>query len=173
MTEKEKLIRSLCINKIYTYLRVFSFSSTIERTPGNILKLCILDNKHMKKLLTLILITAFASSVANAAENKSEGQNRRGGPEQMVRMKEYLGLSDEQAEQIMEIRQNGGGRQEIQAIFTEEQRQLIHERRSQGKGQGRNQTGNRANRQGGRDRSHQATEPSEDQENTEPTSENG
>ena len=141
----------------------------------------------MKNLFTLILLTAFLTTVANAAENKPdgqnntggqerpEGQNRRGSPDQMARMKEHLGLSDEQTAQIIEIRKNGGGRQEIQAIFTEEQRQLIRERRGQGKGQRRNQSGNkpRANGQGTPGPSDQTTEPTEGQESTEPASDSG
>lgn len=51
-----------------------------------------------------------------------DGQHRR-------HMKEKLGLTDEQLEQIRQIRENGGGRDEIRAVLTEEQRALLDEQR--------------------------------------------
>ncbi len=53
----------------------------------------------------------------------------------MDHMRSYLALSDEQVEQMREVRENGGGREEISAILTDEQRekmQALHERRGKG-----------------------------------------
>lgn len=53
----------------------------------------------------------------------------------MDRMRSYLALSDEQVAQMREVRENGGGRDEINAILTDEQREkmeALHERRGKG-----------------------------------------
>ena len=51
------------------------------------------------------------------------GKGPKGGDrkERMERMREHLELSDAQVEQIREIRQNGGGRNEVRAVLTEDQ----------------------------------------------------
>ena len=54
----------------------------------------------------------------------------------MRRMQENLGLSDEQVTQMREIRENGGGREDIRAILTDEQLATMKERRGQNKGKG-------------------------------------
>jgi len=98
----------------------------------------------MKMVLILILALAVVSAATYAGDN----EGNRGG-DRMARMQEHLGLSDEQMKQIREIRENGGGREEIRAVFTDEQRALMKERRAQmeasggkgrgGKGHGRGQ----------------------------------
>lgn len=58
--------------------------------------------------------------------------NNKGGREQrMTRMQENLGLSDEQ---MHEIREQGGGREEMHAILTDEQRATMEARRKNNKG---------------------------------------
>ena len=73
-------------------------------------------------------LMAGACVVAMAAGNVYANEDHRGkGPqggdrkERMERMREHLELSDAQVEQIREIRQNGGGREEVRAVLTEEQ----------------------------------------------------
>ncbi len=89
----------------------------------------------MKKVLILILGLAVVS-----ATFAGHNEGKRGG-DRMARMQEHLGLSEEQVAQIREIRENGGNREEIRAVFTDEQRELLKERRAQmetrgGKGRG-------------------------------------
>ncbi len=90
----------------------------------------------MKMVLILILALAVVSTATFAGDN----EGNRGG-DRMARMQEHLGLSDEQMQQMREIRENGGGREEMRAVFTDEQRALMQERRAQmeangGKGRG-------------------------------------
>ncbi len=97
----------------------------------------------MKKVLILILGLAVVS-----ATFAGHDEGKRGG-DRMARMQEHLSLSDDQMKQIREIRENGGSREEMRAVFTDEQRALMKERRAQmeanggkgrgGKGQGRGQ----------------------------------
>ncbi len=98
----------------------------------------------MKMVLILILALAMVSTTTFAGDN----EGKRGG-DRMARMQEHLSLSDDQMKQIREIRENGGSREEMRAVFTDEQRALMKERRAQmeasggkgrgGKGQGRGQ----------------------------------
>lgn len=53
------------------------------------------------------------------------------GGERLERMQKRLGLSDEQVSQLREIRQRGGSREEIRAVFTDEQWTMMQERRRQ------------------------------------------
>ncbi len=85
----------------------------------------------MKKILISILVLAVTSTAAFAG-----GHEGRQGGDRMARMQEHLGLSDEQVAQIREIREKGGGREEMRAVFTDEQRKLMQERRAQMKARG-------------------------------------
>ncbi len=88
----------------------------------------------MKQLLILTLALALAASTAVAGDKRGQGMHgghRGGDPEQrMARMQERLGLSDAQVEQMREIRESGGGREEMREVLTEEQRAQIEERRA-------------------------------------------
>ncbi len=84
----------------------------------------------MKKVLILILGLAVVS-----ATFAGHNEGKRGG-DRMARMQEHLGLSEEQVAQIREIRENGGNREEIRAVFSDEQRELLKERRAQMKARG-------------------------------------
>ena len=86
----------------------------------------------MKKSLTIILGLALASSMALA--EKPESGRGKGNPEQRIqRMQKHLDLSDEQVSQIREIRANGGSREEIYGLLTEDQQRKMHEHRQQRK----------------------------------------
>jgi Spy/CpxP family protein refolding chaperone len=53
---------------------------------------------------------------------------RKPGKEERInRMREHLNLSDEQVSQIQNIKENGGGREEIATVLTDDQRQQMHE----------------------------------------------
>ena len=84
----------------------------------------------MKKSLTIILGLALASSMALA--EKPDGGRGKGNPEQrMQRMQKHLDLTDAQVSQIRDIRANGGGREEIRGVLTEDQQARAREHRQQ------------------------------------------
>ncbi len=84
----------------------------------------------MKRALILTLSLAVASAAAFAGDH----EGKRGSGDRMARMQESLGLSDDQMEQMREIRKNGGSREEMHAVLTDEQRALMEERRGQWQG---------------------------------------
>lgn len=83
----------------------------------------------MKKLVIPLLVLALSPlALAGPAGGK------RGG------MLESLNLTSEQRAQIKEIRASGGGREEIEAVFTQEQRERVAQWRDQnGKGREKRQ----------------------------------
>lgn len=90
----------------------------------------------MKKILIFVL--AVMSVTAYADKSVSEqGKGQRDGVDRIARMQEHLGLSNEQVEQIREIRKNGGGRDEIRAVLSDEQRVLAKEHKGNMKGKGK------------------------------------
>ena len=92
----------------------------------------------MKKSLTIVLGLALASSMALADKSEGgrspEGGRGKGDPEQrMQRMQKHLDLSDEQVTQMREIRANGGGREEMRGVLTEDQQTKAREHRQKRK----------------------------------------
>ena len=82
----------------------------------------------MKNSLTMILGLALASSMALA--DKPEGGRGKGDPEQrMQRMQKHLDLSDDQMSQMREIRSNGGSREDIRGVLSDDQQAKMHEHR--------------------------------------------
>ena len=77
------------------------------------------------------LILTLGLAVASAATFAGDSERKRGGGDRMARMQEHLGLSDEQMQQMREIRLNGGSREDIRAILTDEQRAIMEEHRAQ------------------------------------------
>jgi hypothetical protein len=59
----------------------------------------------------------------------------------MERMQKNLGLSDQQVTQIRQIRDNGGSKEEILAVLSDEQHELMKKRRAEMKGKGRKGSG--------------------------------
>ena len=86
----------------------------------------------MKKLLVLIL----AMSMASATTFAEDEENKSAMTDRMARMQKNLGLSDEQVAQIRQIRDNGGGKEEILAVLSDEQLELMKKRRAEMKGKG-------------------------------------
>ncbi len=101
----------------------------------------------MRKLLILILGLAVTSAVTYAGEDTGNNKGKHHGGDRMARMQENLGLSDEQVEQIRHIRETGGSREDMRAVFTEEQRALMKEHRGQSHG-GKKSHGKRHGRHG-------------------------
>ena len=55
----------------------------------------------------------------------------------VARMKEHLNLSDEQVQQMQEIREQGGTREDMHAVLTDEQRTQLEQARARHKGKNR------------------------------------
>jgi hypothetical protein len=72
----------------------------------------------------------------------------QGNKQRMAHIQQALGLSQEQMEQIREIRQNGGGREEIRGVLTDEQRATMDEHRAARQGQGQGKGRGKGGRQG-------------------------
>ena len=100
----------------------------------------------MKKLVAgavfLILLSATAHAqidrykVPEGSDTDSEqGEDQSRGGDRLARMQKNLDLSDEQVTQLREIRQRDGSREEVRAVFTDEQWALMQERRRQVKSQ--------------------------------------
>jgi Spy/CpxP family protein refolding chaperone len=95
----------------------------------------------MKKAITgIVFFTLMATSVHAASEGVEEGPGPKmrggGNGQRMAHFQQALGLSDEQVAQIHEIRQNGGGRDEVRGVLTDEQRALMDEHRANRQGRG-------------------------------------
>ena len=86
------------------------------------------------KYLAIVASLALASSLAIAEGHRGEGQGKHG--ERLKRMQQHLQLTDEQVEQIREIRRNGGNREDVRAVLTEEQIQKMEEHRARRAAQG-------------------------------------
>lgn len=96
----------------------------------------------MKHLFAAAAFLALLSATAHAqidrykvppdsgTDSKQAGSTPAGG-ERLERLQKRLGLSDEQVSRLREIRQRGGSREEIRAVFTDEQWALLQERRRQ------------------------------------------
>ena len=93
-------------------------------------------------LMTLLAVTAVAGHKEDGElqhydkNRQGQGEGRRGGGDRMARMQERLGLSDQQVIQMKEIRESGGGRKDMRAVLTEDQRSQIDAHRAQRKSQG-------------------------------------
>jgi Spy/CpxP family protein refolding chaperone len=91
----------------------------------------------MRTALALIftLLAVMAPAVAGEGDDP-DARGPRGGADRLARMQEHLDLSDEQVEKIRQIRESGGGREEIHAVLTEEQQAKLQERRDRARGRG-------------------------------------
>jgi hypothetical protein len=76
---------------------------------------------------------AAAILVLLSATALAQVEGKRAGADQLARMQKNLGLSDEQVAQLHELRERGGSRKEVRAVFTDEQWALMQERRRQAK----------------------------------------
>ncbi len=86
----------------------------------------------MKQLLIAsACVLAISTGSVLAAENDYRGKKPVDGDrkERMERMREHLDLSDAQVEQIKEIRANGGSREDVAGVLTDDQRAKLKEAR--------------------------------------------
>lgn len=73
----------------------------------------------MKKLL---LLTACVVALTAGGAYAGQGQGKGGDPEaRLQRMQQHLQLTDEQVQEIRTIRADGGKREDIRVVLTEEQ----------------------------------------------------
>ena len=97
----------------------------------------------MKKLLIVsACIAALGAGMAFAQGGDGAHYGKQGErpskEERMERMREHLELTDAQVEEIRAIREAGGGREEVRAVLTDEQREkadAARERHRQRKGE--------------------------------------
>jgi Spy/CpxP family protein refolding chaperone len=91
-----------------------------------------------RALISLLILALAASSVHAQSSGKGQGHGMRGPGQgqRMQHMQQALGLSQEQVDQIRSIRQNGGGRDEVRAVLSDEQRTMMDEHRAARQGQG-------------------------------------
>lgn len=76
----------------------------------------------MKKLMIVAACIASLGAGTALAGKGGYGQlSEEERAQRMQRMKSHLELSDEQVEQMKQIRADGGGREEIRAVLTDEQ----------------------------------------------------
>jgi Spy/CpxP family protein refolding chaperone len=74
----------------------------------------------LKKIVALATIVLMSTTtLVTAAES---GQGRPTPEERLGRLQKHLDLSDDQVSQIRQIHENGGGREEIGAVLTQDQR---------------------------------------------------
>ena len=77
-------------------------------------------------------VTAIAASfvIATSTLAQQKGPN-------LERMQQHLDLTDAQVEEIRQIKAQGGSREDIKAVLTEEQQQKMQQHRKQMKGEGK------------------------------------
>lgn len=86
----------------------------------------------MKKLLSSILFLTLSATVALAdTPTASENKDMRGRGPDLEHMRTRLGLTDEQVEQIRTLREQGGNREDLRAVLTDEQRALMDQHRAE------------------------------------------
>lgn len=64
------------------------------------------------------------------AEQMRKHHGKHGG-DRLARMQQHLGLSDEQVAEMRAIRDNGGSREEMHAVLTDDQRKQLDQMRQQ------------------------------------------
>ena len=75
--------------------------------------------KHLAILSALIGALALNAAIATA---QPEGEHKQRHQAHKERMQEQFGITDEQFEQMHEIRRNGGTREEAAAVLSDDQR---------------------------------------------------
>jgi Spy/CpxP family protein refolding chaperone len=88
----------------------------------------------MRKTIAAIT-TSFVIATSPLALAQQQGSG-------LEKMQQQLDLTDAQVEEIRQIKAEGGSREEVKAVLTEEQQQKMqqHRKRMQGKGKGQAQS---------------------------------
>jgi Spy/CpxP family protein refolding chaperone len=98
----------------------------------------------MKRLTVSILLLFLLTSAAWAGRGGGSGNAHANGiragtqiqQQRMIHAQQRLGLSEAQMKQIRSIRENGGNREEIRSVLTEEQRAMMDAHRANRQGRG-------------------------------------
>jgi Spy/CpxP family protein refolding chaperone len=102
-----------------------------------------------KALIGILAATLTMAMVHDAMASPKGGKGMRGNAPRMTHMQESLGLSDAQVEQIRDIRANGGTRDDVRAVLSDEQREMMDTHRARRQGQRDGAAGSRKARDGG------------------------
>ncbi|MEZ5573948.1 MAG: hypothetical protein R3E64_18325 [Halioglobus sp.] len=86
-------------------------------------------------ILALGLVLTSSLALAQSAGNPESDAKPVQKPPRMERLQNDLGLTDEQVQKMREIRDNGGSREEMQAVLTPEQRVKAMQFRKERKGE--------------------------------------
>ena len=90
-------------------------------------------------LSSILLIAVAASADARGRGGQGgiggKGYGAYGGVDQQAQFQKKLNLSQEQISQMQTLRQNGGSREEIHSVLTDQQRAMVNEHRSNMSGQ--------------------------------------
>lgn len=97
----------------------------------------------------ILAVALLAVTVADADASPKGGKGMRGNAPRMSHMQDALGLSDTQVQQIRDIRANGGTRDDVRSVLTEEQRTMMDTHRARRQGDREGAAGNRKARDGG------------------------
>lgn len=83
----------------------------------------------MNKTITAVIAAALVAAPLAFAEGKGNGQ--KGGEHRAkhraAHMQEQFGVSDEQLAQMREIRSNGGSREDVRAVLSDDQRSQMEQ----------------------------------------------
>ncbi|MEP1471079.1 MAG: hypothetical protein ABJK20_09530 [Halieaceae bacterium] len=98
-----------------------------------------------KTLISLLAAAVLATPLAFAeGKNKQGGEHR--GKQRAAHMQEHFGVSDDQLSQMREIRDNGGSREDVRAVLSDDQRSQMEQWRKDnprsGKGSHHQRQGN-------------------------------
>jgi len=105
----------------------------------------------MKRLIVIVstlILTLSATAVMAKGNQGGYRQSSPGYGNRGAQMHEKLGLSNEQITQMRKIRANGGSRQEMHGVLTNEQRATLQQYRKQGNYQGQGYGRGRGYQQG-------------------------
>jgi Spy/CpxP family protein refolding chaperone len=83
------------------------------------------------QLLTLMVIAITSSPITVAEGDRHQGGKQGDGGRRAAHMQEQFGVTDDQLSQMREIRENGGGREEVRAVLTDDQRSQMQQWRQE------------------------------------------
>ena len=85
----------------------------------------------MKNFKIAVVIAALTAAPLVLAEGYGQGAGKRGGGAPAAHLQERFGVTDEQLQQMREIRESGGSREDARAILSEDQRSQIDQYRQE------------------------------------------
>ena len=88
----------------------------------------------MKKTLIGLFALALILGTTAVSATPSGGKGLRGDSPRLSKLQQSMGLSDEQVEEIRAIRANGGSRDDVRAVLSDEQRDMLDTRRARRQG---------------------------------------